>query len=245
MNLHAYEFDDGATPDLYRADLPGADVTTNWLRPPWVVSDDPTILVRQILQILDHRRVVSNCLTTALLYAAYLGRDARLLRHPARRKPPTEGRGLALHEELEQATDGEPLRAIAGPELGADHLRTPDELAGGDGLGLGDAHRRSRRGSAGSPSAALADAAPVALEPVEAKPRIGRALRADGSRCQPCRSKVASSSASGWAVIDAMRRVRRCTVSGGRPRRSARAAVDQRAEDGGRLERDGRGSGAG
>jgi hypothetical protein len=128
VNLHAYEFEDGETPRLYEADLPGATVTTNWLRPPWVVSDDPTILVRQILQILDHERVVSNCLTTALLYAAHLGRDARLLRHPARRQPPTEGRGLALHEALEQATDGAAMRAIAGPELGADNLRAPDEL---------------------------------------------------------------------------------------------------------------------
>jgi hypothetical protein len=128
VNLHPYEFEDGVTPGLYQADLPDAVVTTNWLRPPWVVSDDPTILVRQILQILDHRRVVSNCLTTALLYAAYLDRDARLLRHPARRQPPTEGRGRALHEELEQATNGEPMRAVAGPELGADMRREPDEL---------------------------------------------------------------------------------------------------------------------
>jgi hypothetical protein len=72
--------------------------------------------------------VVSNCLTTALLYAAYLDRETRLLRHPARRQPPTEGRGRALHEELERATDGEPLRAIAGAELGADHRREPAEL---------------------------------------------------------------------------------------------------------------------
>jgi hypothetical protein len=128
VNLHPYEFDDGHTGALYQTDLPEATLTTNWLRPPWVVSDDPTMLIRQILQILDHRRVVSNCLTTALLYASYLGRDAQLLRHPERRQPPTEGRGKALHEELEQATDGEPLRAIAGAELGADHLRTPDEL---------------------------------------------------------------------------------------------------------------------
>jgi hypothetical protein len=128
VNLHPYEFDDGATPGLYATDLPGADVTTNWLRPPWVLSDDPTILVRQIIQILDHRRVVSNCLTTALFYAAYLDRDARLLRHPARRQPPTEGRGLALHQELEAATNGGPLRAIAGAELGAEHRREPDEL---------------------------------------------------------------------------------------------------------------------
>jgi hypothetical protein len=128
VNLHPYEFDDPPTAALYRTDLPGADVTTNWLRPPWVLSDDPTILVRQIIQILDHRRVVSNCLTTALLYAAYLERDARLLRHPARRKPPTEGRGLALHERLEQAADGRALAEIASEELGAEHLRTPDEL---------------------------------------------------------------------------------------------------------------------
>ena len=128
VNLHPYEFDDGSTPALYETDLPGATVTTNWLRPPWVVSDDPTILVRQILQILDHRRVVSNCLTTALLYAAHLDRDARLLRHPERRQPPTEGRGRALHEELEQATDGAALRAIAGAELGVDKLRTPEAL---------------------------------------------------------------------------------------------------------------------
>ncbi len=128
VNLHPYEFGDGATPALYEADLPGANVTTNWLRPPWVVSDDPTILVRQILQILDHRRVVSNCLTTALFYAAHLDRDSRLLRHPQRRQPPTEGRGKALHEELEQATDGGAMRAVAGAELGADRLRTPDEL---------------------------------------------------------------------------------------------------------------------
>ncbi len=128
VNLHPYEFADGATPTLYQADLPNAFVTTNWLQPPWVVSDDPTILVRQILQILDHRRVVSNCLTTALLYAAYLGRDARLLRHPARRQPPTEGRGRALHESLEGASDGAALGAIAATELGAEHLRSPDEL---------------------------------------------------------------------------------------------------------------------
>ncbi|MEQ1787610.1 MAG: hypothetical protein ABL966_11195 [Acidimicrobiales bacterium] len=128
VNLHPYEIGDGETPELYATDLPGATVTTNWLQPPWVVSDDPTILVRQILQILDHRRVVSNCLTTALLYAAYLDRDARLLRHPARRKPPTEGRGQALHEELERSTDGSALRAIAGEELGAEHLRQPDDL---------------------------------------------------------------------------------------------------------------------
>jgi hypothetical protein len=128
VNLHPYELGDGETPELYAADLPGATVTSNWLQPPWVVSDDPTILVRQIFQILDHRRVVSNCLTTALLYAAHLDRDARLLRHPARRKPPTEGRGKALHEELERATDGGPLRAIAGTELGVEHLREPDEL---------------------------------------------------------------------------------------------------------------------
>jgi hypothetical protein len=128
VNLHPYEFEDLATRELYEADLPGATVTTNWLQPPWVVSDDPTILVRQIIQILDHRRVVSNCLTTALFYAAYLDRDARLLRHPARRQPPTEGRGRALHEELERATDGDALRAIAGIELGAEHLRTPTDL---------------------------------------------------------------------------------------------------------------------
>lgn len=128
VNLHPYEFDDGATPELYEADLPGATVTTNWLRPPWVVSDDPTILVRQILQILDHRRVVSNCLTTALLYAAHLDREARLLRHPARRQPPTEGRGRELHERLERATDGTALREVVRDELGADHLRTPDDL---------------------------------------------------------------------------------------------------------------------
>jgi hypothetical protein len=128
VNLHPYEFEEGATHDRYRKDLPDASITTNWLRPPWVVSDDPTILVRQILQIVDHRRVVSNCLTTALLYAAYLDRETRLLRHPNRRKPPTEGRGRLLHEELEQATDGEPLRAIAGTELGADHRREPNEL---------------------------------------------------------------------------------------------------------------------
>lgn len=128
VNLHPYEFDDGETPGLYQADLPGATVTTNWLRPPYVVSDDPTILVRQILQILDHRRVVSNCLTTALLYAAHLGRDARLLRHPARRQPPTEGRGRELHERLERATDGAALAEIVGAELGAEHLRTPDDL---------------------------------------------------------------------------------------------------------------------
>jgi hypothetical protein len=128
VNLHPYELDDLPTRQLYAADLPGATVTTNWLQPPWVVSDDPTILVRQIIQILDHRRVVSNCLTTALLYAAYLDRDARLLRHPDRRKPPTEGRGRALHESLERATDGEALRAIAGAELGAEHRRMPDDL---------------------------------------------------------------------------------------------------------------------
>jgi hypothetical protein len=128
VNLHPYEFDDGETPGIYEADLPTASITTNWLRPPWVVSDDPTILVRQILQILDHRRVVSNCLTTALLYAARLDRDAQLLKHPARRKPPTVGRGQALHEELERATDGGALRAIAGAEFGADQLRTPEEL---------------------------------------------------------------------------------------------------------------------
>jgi hypothetical protein len=93
-----------------------------------VLSDDPTILVRQILQILDHRRVVSNCLTTALLYAAYLERDARLLRHPQRRQPPTAGRGQALHDQLERATDGEALRSIAGIELGAEHRCEPDEL---------------------------------------------------------------------------------------------------------------------
>ncbi|MSO86149.1 MAG: hypothetical protein EXQ71_01350 [Acidimicrobiia bacterium] len=128
VNLHPYEFDDGHTVALYQSELPDATVTTNWLRPPWVVSDDPTMLIRQILQMLDHRRVVSNCLTTAVLYASYLGRDARLLRHPERRQPPTEGRGRALHERLEQATNGTALAAIAASELGADHLRTPDEL---------------------------------------------------------------------------------------------------------------------
>lgn len=128
VNLHPYEFDDGETPGLYEHDLLDATVTTNWLRPPWVVSDDPTILVRQILQILDHRRVVSNCLTTALFYAAHLDREARLLKHPARRKPPTEGRGLGLHRELEQATDGGALRSVTAAELGVDQMRTPEEL---------------------------------------------------------------------------------------------------------------------
>jgi hypothetical protein len=128
VNLHPYELEDGTTAGLYASQLPNPTLTTNWLQPPWVVSDDPTILIRQILQILDHRRVVSNCLTTALLYAAHLDRESRLLHHPARRQPPTEGRGRALHEQLERATDGSALAAIAGRELGASQMRTPEEL---------------------------------------------------------------------------------------------------------------------
>jgi len=128
VNLHPYEAADATISGLYAARLPNATITTNWLRAPWVVSDDPTILIRQILQILDHRRVVSNCLTTALLYAAHLGRDARLLLHPARRPQTTEGRGKALHEELERAEDGSALAAFAQQALGTDQMRDPDEL---------------------------------------------------------------------------------------------------------------------
>jgi hypothetical protein len=126
VSLHPNEFRHEAVRALY-ASLPGASVTTNWLRPPLKLRHDPMILVRQIIQILSHQRVASNCLTTALFYAAFLKREARLLTHPARRRPPIEGRGLDLHRCLEVSKEGVTQR-VASQELGEEYLRDPDAL---------------------------------------------------------------------------------------------------------------------
>ena len=136
VNLHPYELADGTTEALYASQLPNPTLTTNWLQPPWVVSDDPTILIRQILQILDHRRVVSNCLTDGTPVRSPPRPRARLLHHPARRQPPAEGKaGRCTNSSSAPPTD-RPLAAIAGRELGASQVRTPGLRGAGLELAL-------------------------------------------------------------------------------------------------------------
>lgn len=133
VNLHTYEFQDDHIRSLYSS-LPNCTLETNWAPPPFSISHDPLIMVRQMIQILRHERVASNCLTTALFYSAHLRRHTRLLRHPARRPAPLEGRGQALHDRLE-ADDAGDLRALAAVELGEDQMKDPAglrELLGGD-----------------------------------------------------------------------------------------------------------------
>jgi hypothetical protein len=127
VNLHPHEAVIPAVREIFSV-LPGVRFESNWLAEPFTLRWDPTIYVRQILNILRHERVMSNCLTTALFYAAFLGRESVLLNHPSRRSRPTEGRGGALHRELEGASDGVPLATIAAYELGEEHLLTPADL---------------------------------------------------------------------------------------------------------------------
>jgi hypothetical protein len=124
--LHPNEFGDEDVRSLYRT-LSNSEITTNWLHPPLRIRHDPTILMRQTVQILNHRRVVSNCLTTALFYAAFLRRETHLLHHPSRREPPTEGRGRELHARLERSEGGiQP--EVAEEELGLRNVRDPEDL---------------------------------------------------------------------------------------------------------------------
>lgn len=127
--LHPHEQGLDEVRDIYRR-LPGSIFISNWLSEPYRLAWDPTIYVRQMTHILRHERVMSNCLTTALFYAAYLEREIRLLSHPSRRPRPTEGRGAKLHAELEAAGGGSSLAAIARHELGEDCMLKPDVLRG-------------------------------------------------------------------------------------------------------------------
>lgn len=93
---------------------------------------DPLFLARLHALLTGAERVVSNRLSTPLVYAASLGIDTAVTGDPMR----LDGEGDGAVERLRATwpelyrpgTDPEERRAVAAAETGAAHLREPDEL---------------------------------------------------------------------------------------------------------------------
>lgn len=99
---------------------------------------DPTFLYRQHAELVRHRRVASNRLTTAIFYGASVGSDVAVYGDPMKYvdvRPGFEyvrdGNDMVarLFPELHGVeTDADVVQAVATRELGLDQLATPAEL---------------------------------------------------------------------------------------------------------------------
>jgi hypothetical protein len=90
---------------------------------------------KQLHRLLSANRVVADQLATALLYAATLGREVEIYGQPFTHSGRADWadrikRFTSLHvpELLDGPLRGEDARQVADPELGASHVRSPDEL---------------------------------------------------------------------------------------------------------------------
>lgn len=96
--------------------------------------DDCTFLSNQLTELLQHRRVVSNRVATAMFYGAYLGLDVEVYG----KVPGADGEDEALAFEAEQrrrwpelvdgGLSGSASVALGSVELGAEYRRDPSEL---------------------------------------------------------------------------------------------------------------------
>ncbi len=93
----------------------------------------PEFLDRLIALFSSHRRVVSNRLSTPVVYAAWMGRDVAVYGDPMR----LEGEDPAGIDKMARtwpefyghSTDTDAARAVAACELGEGWLREPHELS--------------------------------------------------------------------------------------------------------------------
>lgn len=91
----------------------------------------PEFLDRLVTLLLTHRRVVSNRLTTPVLYAAWLGRDVAVYGDPMQLEGERSESVDAVARRWPEfyGTRSSPdVRAIAAEELGEKWLRQPQEL---------------------------------------------------------------------------------------------------------------------
>ncbi|HTU30635.1 MAG TPA: hypothetical protein VMF07_14720 [Solirubrobacteraceae bacterium] len=133
--LHWHDYEQEALRRIYSPE--GARVITNG---PPIVQDlnlrgrirvDRSYLTRQLFELRRHRRVVSNRLTTAILYGIAAGNEIGLYGPPMHNELDTVGyawfqkRFPELHGVR---ADPEAARIVGDRELGRDLLRTPEEL---------------------------------------------------------------------------------------------------------------------
>lgn len=93
---------------------------------------DPLFLARLHDLVTGAQRIVSNRLSTPLVYAASLGIDTAVTGDPMRLDGEPDGATDRLRrtwpEFYDTGTDGGELQAVARAETGADDVREPDEL---------------------------------------------------------------------------------------------------------------------
>ena len=92
---------------------------------------DPAFLGRLFGLLTGADRVVSNRLSTPVVYAAALGIDVAVYGDPMRIEGEVDGASRQREvwpEFFDDAAPAEERRAIARSEIGADHLREPEEL---------------------------------------------------------------------------------------------------------------------
>jgi hypothetical protein len=96
--------------------------------------EDPGFLLRQREELARNRRVVTNRPCSALWYGMWMGLEAEILGGPARLEGDRTGGLEAIHRrrwpDLFRGTVGATKgRGLAAAELGAAHIREPDDLA--------------------------------------------------------------------------------------------------------------------
>ncbi|MFY0406856.1 hypothetical protein [Solicola sp. PLA-1-18] len=95
---------------------------------------EPEFLWRQHAELVRHRRVASNRLTTALFYGASVGCDVAVYGDPMEFRGDNPGFAdggrtrRMLPEMFGRRTDREAVQAIVHTELGLDHVTTPEEI---------------------------------------------------------------------------------------------------------------------
>lgn len=135
--LYWLDFKDSAVRQSYAQQ--GLRVVTHGHR------DDPLFLVRQVIELGRHRRVVSNVVSTALWYGAWLGSDIEVygphMWLPSDPDPLSRRREETKHwpDLFAGPLKGEEARQLAAAELGAEYVRGPEELV--DLLGWGPVRR--------------------------------------------------------------------------------------------------------
>jgi hypothetical protein len=134
--LYFLEFDVPEIRDAYED--AGCRVICHGRRGLYRKGTDPEFLYRQHTELIAHRRVVSNRLTTAILYGASVGCEAGVYGDPMIYVETQAGLGRVRdwdeyvrrqYPELHGVqTDAQATREIATRELGLDRLACPEEL---------------------------------------------------------------------------------------------------------------------
>jgi hypothetical protein len=120
--------------DLHRPEVVEPFRRAGWRRVSFGSRDDPLFLTRLVLELAAHRAVVSDLVSSAVWYGAHLGRRVRLM-GPTPQIVRRSGSDPQLEryerwpQLREPGVEGEAATALAAVELGADCMRSPDELA--------------------------------------------------------------------------------------------------------------------